>query len=178
MKVTYFINPYAYTYIHEYEKPSTNLSFLERSRIFVYEYLSDILKEYIDWNQLEFYNKDNKIDDSSEMINNVIVYIKDPIYTPSYPYHEILKKLDLLKEDFNCLYYWCSKTSKSSNTSYGLNGISKKNGKIETHYLNVIIDDEDYLKDIFYTTDVTEMCKKRIIFFLRNNKNIAQEEIS
>lgn len=167
MKVTYFINPYAYTYVHEYEKQSTNLSFLERSRIFVYEYLSDILKEYLDWNQLEFYNKDdkNKIDDSSEMVDNVIVYIKDPIYTPSYPYHEILKKLDIPIEDFNCLYYWCSKVF---NSSYGLNGISKKNGKIETHYLNVIIDDEDDLKELFYSKEIIEICKKRIIFLIDN----------
>lgn len=168
MKVTYFINPYGYTYIHEYEKRTTNLSFLERSRIFVYEYLSDILKEYLDLNQLEFYYrdcKDNKIDDSSEMKDNIIVYIKDPIYTPSYPYHEILKKMDIPEEDFNCLYYWCSSSSKSS---YGLNGLSRKNGKIDTYYLNVIINDEDDLKELFYTTEIIEMCKKRIIF-LRNN---------
>jgi len=152
------INPY----VHFYEEKVTNLSFINRSRIFVHEYLSNLLKNiYLDWNQLEFYDENNvKLDESFIMIERVNVCIKDPIYTRSYPYDEILKKLDIPNKDFQCLYYWSSECVVSK--LFGLNGISRKNGKLKSYY--TIIEDKNDLTNLY--DNMTKTCKKRVIFFL------------
>jgi hypothetical protein len=169
MNVTYsFRNANFEPYAHSYDDKVAHFSFVKRSRIFVYEYISENTKEYIDWQQLDFYDQNGvKLDDSfdsskmsSDHMNHVIVDIKHPIHTMSYPFNQIKKKLELPSGDFECFYYWASACFNSR--PFGLHGISRKHGNIITTYL--VVENDKEMEKLNMTPD----CKKRVEFIIQN----------
>ena len=160
-------------YIHHYDERVTTKSFVTRSRIFIYEYT--IGEIYIDWMQFVFYDEiGNELDDSSEMIENVIVHVKDPEHTLTYSHVDILDILqtNTQKDDLfemKCVYYWASLVNRS--LPFLLHGISYKNGKMKESVMIVYdIDVETSIVEDGYGIDhhveFTEQCKRRIKYML------------
>jgi hypothetical protein len=175
MNVRYTFRPDSWKvfppYLHRYEERVTTKSFAMRSRIFVYEYVV-YLDNYIDWMQFVFYDEmGNELDDTSEMMENVTVYIKDPEHTLTYSHVDILQTITNMNEmiEMKCVYYWASLLNRS--LPFLLHGIFYKNGNMKETVMIVYDVDVETSKvedgyGIDHHVEFTDQCKRRIRYML------------
>jgi len=156
-------------------------SFVHLSNIFVWEYIFNIdndeekdnneekgKKQYLNWSQIDFYdNNGNLLNEESPIIESVVVFIKNPVYTIEYHSKDVFNMIDFKednkknKEDF---IFWASvPLSLIGKIPITLEGVSYKNDKY-VMYCKEIFNYNDYKR---YKERMTDDCKRRVEFMLQ-----------